>query len=214
MKKKLIYLKQKNDKYFSVILELWLKSDDLGNLEVSKEKLMILFNCSAPTFNSLYEKYINEYVTSERIEKRKKIFKLNFGSIEVQDKKQKSKLNKNENTLDNELKDFLKNFYINNDFDYPDISKHYRYAQSIYSKLVEAMKKREGIEITEQTKKDTFQFFFNNLPTWWIQNKKISLTIINKNFTNILNQIKTTKNDKYSKTAIESESIDFSQFTK
>lgn len=218
MKRKLIYLKNNNDKYFSVILDLWLKSDDYGNLEVSKEKLMILFNCSAPTFNSLYEKYILEYVTSERIEKRKRIFSLNFESLEIennnQNQKQKTKLNKKESLIDKELKDFLKDFYIKNDYDYPDLEKHYRFAELIYTKLVDAMKKREGVEITDVTKKDTFFFFFNNLPNWWVENRNISLTVINKNFTKILNQIKTTrKDDKYSKTAIESESIDFSQFT-
>ena len=214
MKRKLIYLQNKNDKYFSVILNLWLKSDDVGCLEISKEKLMILFKCSAPTFNSLYEKYISEYVISERIERRKKIFKLNFGSIGVQEKKQKSKLNRSESTLYNDIKDFLKNFYIKNDYDYPELSKHFKYAQSIYDKLVDAMKKREGVEVTKEATIDTFQFFFNNLPKWWVESKNISLTTINKNFTKILNEIKTTKNDKYSKTAVESESIDFSRFTK
>lgn len=213
MKEKLRELKNNNDKNLSVILDLWLMSDNEGNIEVSKEKLMILFNCSAPTINVFFEKYISEFLVSERIYKRKKIFTLNFG-VENNIKKNTVERKKKESLIDKEIKDFLVDFYAKNDFDYPELKNHFRFAELIFQKLIDAMKKRNELEITDQAKKDTFFYFFNNLPVWWVENKTIALTVINKNFTKILNQIKTTKNnDKYSKTAIESQSIDFSRFT-
>lgn len=120
-------------------------------------------------------------------------------------------------TIQEQLYDWLKDYYSDLDFDYTDLPKHKKYITTLCNKLKKAMAKR-NTEITDETLVDTFKYFFINIPDWWKENQNITLTLISKHFTKILNQVKANgngnskKRDSYSKAAEKVDEVDFSQF--
>ena len=119
-------------------------------------------------------------------------------------------------TIYNELFDWLKEYYADLDYDYTDMAKHKKYVKTICNKLEKAMRDR-NTEVTNDSLSDTFKFFFLNIGDWWKDSGNVSLTVINKNFTKILNQIKNNgtskKRDSYSKAAAQVDQVDFSKLT-
>ena len=68
----------------------------------------------------------------------------------------------------------------------------------------------KGVEINETNLNETFKVFFNSIPQWWQQNQ-FTLPAIHKNFTKIINQIKSKnkKSIKYQKTTEQVDNLKF-----
>ncbi len=116
---------------------------------------------------------------------------------------------KNESDLNKKLMSFLQAYYKENDIHYPELSRHNSHIKKIVTKLSLLMVKRK-VELNETNVENTFQIFFKNIPTWWKQNQ-FTLPSVNKNFTKILNQIKSNNknNTKYDKTSDEVSNLKF-----
>ena len=69
---------------------------------------------------------------------------------------------------------------------------------------------KRKVELNETNVENTFRIFFENIPTWWKQNQ-FTLPSINKNFTKILNQIKSNNknNTKYDKASEDVSNLKF-----
>ena len=104
---------------------------------------------------------------------------------------------------------FLNNYYKDNDIHYPELSRHNSHIKKIVTKLSLLMVKRK-VELNETNVENTFRIFFENIPTWWKQNQ-FTLPSINKNFTKILNQIKSNNknNTKYDKASEDVSNLKF-----
>jgi hypothetical protein len=118
-----------------------------------------------------------------------------------------------EEILIDELFDYLIEYYKKNDFEYLNINKHKPKVKKIINKINQAITNK-GLVVNSQSTKETFQFFFENIPKWWKENS-FELTSIDKNFNKILHSIKTNKkNDKFSDTYKDTKKIDYSKLTK
>lgn len=210
MKEYLKGLQVRNKHHFDLILYLWLNSNDKGITTFKISEVCNSFNISK---TSLY-RFLDEIERFEVTKLDKGIRTIKFDEIQ-QIKAVSKTVRKVEKTIETEfngrLRKFLKDFYFKNDFDYPELEKHFKFALNIMSKMDELIKLKNEV-ITEEIRFDSFCIFFEKLPSWWVENKKLSLATLNKNFTNILNQIKSSQNDKYSSLQQGAESIDFSEF--
>ena len=210
MKEYLKWLKVRNKHHFELILYLWLNSNDKGITTFKISEICSNFNISK---TSLY-RFLDENNKFEVTKIDKGIRAIKFEETQ-QIKEVFKTVRKVENNsiieFNGRLRKFLREFYEKHDFDYPELEKHFRFALNIMSKMDELIKRKNEV-ITEEIRFDSFCIFFEKLPSWWIENKKLSLATLNKNFTNILNQIKSSQNDKYSSLQQGAESIDFSEF--
>ena len=169
-----------NRRDFNVWNYLWLFSNELNSIQFSHTELCDELNISLPLIGRIMNKYPqiwNEdkiFVEYEKVGYKE--FKVTFYP---KGKKENKKVNKDAIMYD-ELLSWLKEYYIDMKFDYPELVKH-------------------------------------NIPEWWIENGNITLPTINKSFSKILNQIKSSnagkKRDSYSKAAESISSIDFSKLT-
>jgi hypothetical protein len=208
MKEYLKGLQLINKKQFSLILYLWLESDKKGITTFKVSEICKLFSIpktSLYRFLGSNHKFhlmklkggmrIIKFAEKEELAEVVKVVKKSTDSSDIE--------------YNGRLRKFLKEFYFKHDFDYPELEKHFRYALNIMSKMDELIKVKNDV-ITEDIRFDSFCIFFEKLPSWWTVNKKLSLPTLNKNFTSILNQIKSSQNDKYSSLQQGAESIDFS----
>lgn len=116
---------------------------------------------------------------------------------------------KQQSEINNILYNFLLDYYKDNDIHYPELNKHKSHIKKIVTKLSLLMSKK-NVELNETNIINTFKQFFISIPDWWKQNQ-FTLPSINKNFTKIINQIKTSnrKNLKYAKTTDEVNNLKF-----
>lgn len=207
-----LYLKNRRD--FEVWNYLWLFSEN-NSINFTHSELCARFKLPASSLHRVIKIYPEKW-------NEKKVFveceKVAYKQYQVTFYPKGKKATKsNIQTIYDELFDWLKEYYANIEFDYADINKHKRYVKIICDKLKKAMKEK-NTDITDDSLRDTFQFFFLNLPEWWKENQNITLTLINKHFTKILNQVKSNgngkKRDSYAKAAAEVDEVDFSQLTK
>lgn len=212
-----LYHKKRRD--YAVWNYLWLFADDKNSIEFSHSDLCSRFSLPLSSLHrilNIYPEMWNEekvYVKYEKI--RYKQFKVTF----YPKGKKIISTDLAVNTLDNELFNWLKtDYYPRINYDYTDIARHKRFVGLIREKLEKALKSRKR-EVNNEIIKEIFQQFFNQIDSWWINNGIVSLTVINKNFTQILNkQIQSNgnggkKRDSYTKAAEESGDIDFSKLT-
>jgi len=212
-----LYTESRRD--FDVWSYLWLFSDENNSIEFSHTELCGRFSLPLTTLYRTLKIYPEIWketgiiVTQERL--MKKNFKITFEFVKVKKRIAPPK----EVTLYDDLFDWLKKHYAKINFDYADISYHKNKIKTICDKLTKAMKDRKT-EVTDDSVKETFHVFFENIDSWWVNNGNITLPIINKNFTKILNQIKSNhgkngeKRDSYSKAAEQVDGIDYDKLTK
>lgn len=214
MKEYLKGLQLVNKKQFALILYLWLESDKQGVKTFKVSEICEMFSIpktslyrflsSNPNFHLMKLEGGIRVIKFAEKEELKEVVK----STKIVRKEEKT----SEIEYNGRLRKFLKDFYFKHDFDYPELEKHFRFALNIMSKMDELIKVKNEV-ITENIRFDSFCIFFEKLPVWWTENKKLSLPTLNKNFTSILNQIKSSQNDKYSSLQQGAESIDFSDLT-
>ena len=194
-----------------MILYLWLESDKKGITAFKVSDICEMFSVPKTSLYRFLSSNPNFHLM--KLGGGRRIIK--FAEIEELREVVKSikPVKKEENysiiEFNGRLRKFLKEFYFKHDFDYPELEKHFRFALSIMSKMDELINRKNQV-ITEEIRFNSFCIFFEKLPSWWIENKKLSLATFNKNFTSILNQIKSSQNDKYSSLQQGAESIDFS----
>lgn len=211
MKEYLKGLQLRNKTQFALILYLWLESDKKGITAFKVSDICEMFSVPKTSLYRFLSSNPNFHLM--KLGGGRRIIK--FAEIEELREVVKSikPVKKEENysiiEFNGRLRKFLKEFYFKHDFDYPELEKHFRFALSIMSKMDELINRKNEV-ITEEIRFNSFCIFFEKLPSWWIENKKLSLATLNKNFTNILNQIKSSQNDKYSSLQQGAESIDFS----
>lgn len=212
MKEYLKGLQLVNKKQFEIVLYLWLSSDIKGIYTFKIQEICTVFNISKTSLYRLIQS--NEYFEVSNLGKGFKVVKFNEVVTPKNEvvKVVKKSTDSSDIEYNGRLRKFLKEFYNKHDFDYPELEKHFRYALNIMSKMDELIKVKNEV-ITENIRFDSFCIFFEKLPSWWTENKKLSLPTLNKNFTSILNQIKSSQNDKYSSLQQGAESIDFSDLT-
>jgi hypothetical protein len=211
MKEYLQGLQLVNKKQFALILYLWLESDKQG---VYTFKILDICKMFSIPKTSLYRFLAsNHKFHLMKLEGGRRVIKFaEKEELAEVIKVVKKATDSSDIEYNGRLRKFLKEFYFKHDFDYPELEKHFRYALNIMSKMDELIKVKNEV-ITENIRFDSFCIFFEKLPVWWTENKKLSLPTLNKNFTNILNQIKSSQNDKYSSLQQGAESIDFSDLT-
>jgi hypothetical protein len=213
MKEFLKDLRYKNKNHFELVLHLWLNSDGKGIYAFNIQEVCSIFNISKTSLYRLIQS--NEYFEVMNLGKGFKVVKFNEGVAPKKEvaKAVKKSTDSSEIEYNGRLRKFLREFYDKHDFDYPELEKHFRFALNIQSKMDELIKVKNDV-ITEDIRFDSFCIFFEKLPVWWVENKKLSLATLNKNFTSILNQIKASQNgDKFNSLKAGAESIDFSEFT-
>jgi len=200
---------------FDVWNYLWLFSDSKHEIEFSHSELCGRFKVPLTTLNRILKKhpeYWNDekcIVTYEKVGYKQ--FKISFFP------KGKKAAKQVKPTIDDELYKWLKEYYKKIDFDYADLPKHKRYVKIIREKIESAMKSRNTL-VTDESSFTTFQMFFGGIPEWWKENSTITLPLVSKHFTKILNQIKSNANgkkrDSFSKAAESADSIDFGKLAK
>ena len=205
-----------NRRDFNVWNYLWLFSNELNSIQFSHTELCDELNISLPLLGRIMNKYPqiwNEdkiFVEYEKVGYKE--FKVTFYP---KGKKENKKVNKDAIMYD-ELLSWLKEYYIDMKFDYPELVKHKALIKTICGKVKIAMNNK-NIDVTDESISSTVKLIFNNIPEWWIENGNITLPTINKSFSKILNQIKSSnagkKRDSYSKAAESISSIDFSKLT-
>ena len=215
MKELLKELYKSNHRDFEVWNYLWLFADESESIEFSHTELCSRFNIPLSSLSRVLKIYPERWnkdkvlVEYEKVEY--KAFKVTFYP------KGKKTTSAPTQTIHDDLYDWLKGHYKQIDFDYADMPSHRKYVKTICDKLQKAMKERNTL-VTDQSTKDTFQFFFTNIDSWWKDNGTITLPLISKHFTKILNQIKTSKNgkkrDSYSKAAEQIDGIDFGKLAR
>jgi hypothetical protein len=217
MKQQLKELYGKNRRDFDVWNFLWLFSSKKDNsIEFSHSELCSRFSVPPSSLHRILKIYPEQWNEGETI--MVEYNKVGYGKYRVRFFAKGKKKDKQEiHTIYDELYEWLGEYYRSIDFDYSDMDKHKRYVKLICDKLEKAMKERET-EINDESIKETFRVFFQNIDEWWIEQGNITLTLVNKHFTKILNQIKSNRNgkkgDSYSRTREEAESIDFSKLTR
>jgi len=208
-----LYIESRRD--FELWNYLWLFSDSKNEIEFSHSELCGRFSMSLTTLKRVIKRNIENWNGDKCFVTYEKLGFSRFRVVFFPKGKKADKLK--ESSLDSDLFEWLKSYYESIEFDYSDLVKHKRYIKTICSKLEKAMKER-GAEVTDQSLNDTFVFFFKSIPNWWVENSNITLPLISKHFTKILNQIKTSSNgkkrDSYSKAAESADGIDFGKLAR
>lgn len=207
-----LYKERRRD-YF-VWSYLWIFSDK-NTIEFTNKQLCQEFDLPASTLHRIIHGNIdifNDVKTYVEYEKTSRVnHKIIFHPTGKKEKKVKSK------ELYDELYNWMEEYYKSIDFDYTDIKKHKKYIRIIALKIKEAMKEKDTA-VTDDSLRDTFKFFIQNIDEWWVNSGNITLPLISKHFTKLLNQVKTngtrSKSDKYSKAAKQADEIDFGKFTR
>ena len=215
MKDFLKYLYNKNRRDFEVWNYLWLFSEN-NSIEFTHSDLCNRFDIPNSSLHRILNSNLDSINTDENIfieydrvayKKYKVVFHL----------KGKKVNKKEENKIYEEIYDWLKDYYASIDFDYQDLLKHKRYIVTICNKMRKVMKLKNR-NFTDEDLRDTFYFFMLNIGDWWKDTGNITLPLLSKHFTKILNQIKTNgtrkKSDSYSKSAEQIDSIDFAKLTR
>ena len=77
---------------------------------------------------------------------------------------------------------------------------------------------QKGTVVDENNLRETFIVFISNIDGWWKDSGNITLPLISKHFTKILNQVKNNANgkkrDSYSIAAKQADEIDFGKLTR
>ena len=209
---KALYLKNKRD--FEVWNYLWLFSDN-NSINFTHSELATRFNLPASSLHRILNIYPESWNDEKVFVEYGKVA-YNEHKVTFHPKGKKSPKQEGEYLYD-ELFEWLKEYYLDIEYDYSDMLKHKRYVKIICDKLKKAMKHKNS-DVTDDLLKDTFKFLFLNIDDWWKESGNITLTQISKHFTKILNQVKTKnggtkKRDSYSKAAAQIDEVDFSQLT-
>jgi len=210
MKKLLRELYGNNKRDFDVWSYLWLFSDDSNIIQFSHTDLCSMFGVNMSTLGRIMNKHPEVWNNEKTIVDYEKIAHKQYQVTFYPNGKRIPKATVN--TVYDELFNWLKTFYKNKNFDYTDLTKHKRYVKTICDKIGKAMKNR-STEVTDESLSDTFKLIFENIPDWWVDSGNITLPSISKNFTTVLNQIKSNngakKRDSYSKAAESVSGIDY-----
>ena len=209
-----LYIRKKRD--FDVWNYLWLFSDN-NTIIFTQTELCGRFGLPASSLHRILNQNIENanidrvFIEYERIAfknyrvifypKGKKIRKTKYSDLYI------------------ELYDWMKDYYVEIDFDYADMPKHRRYINTICDKIIKAMRDKKT-EITDENVIATFQFFIKGIDNWWRDTGNITLPLISKHFTKLLNQVKQNgtnggkKRDSFSKAAEQIDAIDFNKLTR
>ena len=193
-----------NKKHYKVWDYLWIMSNTKHEIVFSYNSLAAELQVSKSTLTraiKLYEEInnIKQYIEINKLDNNQYLLKFYPNGKNIAKPK-------NHNS---DLHEFLINYYKSNDIHYPELSKHLTYIPKILKKLSLVMIHKK-VEINESNVKETFKVFINQLPQWWIQNQ-FTLPAIHKNFTKIINQIKSNNNKsiKYQKATEEVDNLKF-----
>ena len=210
MVKEIQELYSKSHKEYGVWVYLWLFSEK-NQVSFTYTELSTQFNIPISTLHRIINKNITSWALQGiDISISKSEYKSHV--IYFKSKKIESKAPLNE-----ELYAYLKQYYSQIDYDYPDLVKHKRYINTICNKLKKAMQQK-GTIVDENNLKETFIVFISNIDGWWKDSGNITLPLISKHFTKILNQVKNNANgkkrDSYSIAAKQADEIDFGKLTR
>lgn len=210
MKEQLKVLYKNSKREYDVWSYLWIFSE--------KNKVSFTYTSLSSQFNipvSTLHRIINKNITSWALQGIDiSISKSEYKSqvIYFKSKKIESKIPLNE-----ELYAYLKQYYSQIEYDYPDLDKHKRYINTICNKLKKAMQDK-GTIVDENNLYETFIVFISNIDGWWKESGNITLPLISKHFTKILNQVKNNANgkkrDNYSIAANKADEINFDKLTR
>ena len=214
MNKELQELYKKSSKEFNVWSYLWIFSDK-SQVSFSYSDLSSRFGIPISTLHRIINKNISAW---HKVGAHISIHKSEYKNHVIYFKKKKTT---NKITFledrNEELYDFLKLHYASLDYDYPDINKHKRFIETITKKLKKAMIFK-GTVVTNESLKETFKVFISNIDDWWRESGNITLPLISKHFTKMLNQVKNNSNgkkrDNYSVAANQADEIDFDKLTR
>lgn len=200
----------KNHKEYSVWSYLWIFSDK-NQVSFNYTSLSTQFNIPISTLHRIINKNINKWALQGLdISISKSEYKSHVIYFKSKKTAQKAPLNE-------ELYAYLKQYYSQIDYDYPDLGKHKRYINTICNKLKKAMQQK-GTVVDENNLRETFIVFISNIDGWWKESGNITLPLISKHFTKILNQVKNNANgkkrDSYSIAASKADEIDFGKLTR
>jgi hypothetical protein len=216
MKEFLRLLYKRNKRDFDVWNYLWLFSDN-NSIDFTHAELCGKFNLPPSSLYRTLNSNIESLNTNEKtfIEYEKVSYR-NY-KITFYPKGKKSSVPQ-KNILYNELYVWLKDYYEKIEFDYDDMLKHKKYIVTICGKIKRVMKSKNN-EVTDESLKNTFIYFIEHIDDWWKETGNITLPLISKHFTKLLNQVKKSngtrkKSDSYSKSAEQVDSIDFSKITR
>jgi hypothetical protein len=211
MKENLQYLFKRNKREYKVWSYLWIFSEK-NEIIFSYQNLSYLFDIPVSSLHRIVNKNISLW-QSQGIDIS--IEKCPFKTHKISFKK--PKLQVKINNLEEELTDFMKSYYTEIEYDYPDFDKHQRYIKTIINKLKKAMRQK-GTMVDDFTICETFKLFVKNIDDWWVQSGNISLPMISKHFTKMLNQVKNNNNgkkrDSYSSAQRVAEEIDFDKLAR
>jgi hypothetical protein len=215
MKKLLKKLYKKSKRDFEVWNYLWLFSEN-NSIDFTLSELGGRFNLPPSSLHRILNIYPEQW-NEEKVfvEYTRKAYKQYNVKFHPNGKKiEKSQIH----TIYDSLFDWIKEYYIEIEYEYTDISTHKKYIKIISDKLTKAMKSKKS-EVTDETVSNTFKFLISNIPDWWRENGNLTLPQISKHFTKIVNQVKTNnggtkKRDSYSKAANDVDEIDFTQLTR
>lgn len=210
MKEQLKFLYKTNKKEYDVWSYLWIFSEK-NKVSFSYTSLSSQFNIPISTLHRIINKNISKWSKEGvEIDIRKAEYKANIISF-------KSSKTTETKPINEELYAYLKQYYSQIDYDYPDLVKHKRYINTICNKLKKAMQQK-GTVVDENNLRETFIVFVSNIDGWWKESGNITLPLISKHFTKILNQVKNNANgkkrDNYSIAANKADEINFDKLTR
>jgi len=211
MKSQLKTLYNNNPIYYNVWSWLWIMSDSKFCISFTYAELCARFNIPKSTLRRIIA-YSKEWNKEKMfVEITNEYTKVNI-CFHPRGKKLNLIVSKDELFIE-EMYDYLVEYYKEQDFEYSNINTHKKYVKPIINKIKKAISNK-GLEVNEEAIKNTFIYFFKNMPDWWRKNS-FELKSIDKNFNKILHQIKThKKNDKFANTYQATKSIDYSGLTK
>ena len=210
MVKEIQELYSKSYKEYSVWSYLWIFSDK-NQVSFNYTNLSAQFNIPISTLHRIINKNITKWARQG--------IDISIGKSEYKSHVIyfKSKKIVSKTPLNEELYAYLKQYYSQIEYDYPDLVKHKRYINTICNKLKKAMQDK-GTIVDENNLRETFIVFISNIDGWWKDSGNITLPLISKHFTKILNQVKNNANgkkrDSYSVAASKADEIDFGKLTR
>ena len=210
MVKEIQELYRKSQREYSVWVYLWLFSEK-NQVSFTYTSLSSQFGIPISSLHRIINKNIEKWVKNGvDISIIKSEYKNHI--IYFKAKKETAQI-----PLTEELYIYLKQYYTSIDYDYADLPKHKRYITTICNKLKKAMQQK-GTIVDENNLKTTFVVFINNIDGWWKDSGNITLPLISKHFTKILNQVKNNANgkkrDNYSVAASKADEINFDNLTR